>query len=647
MNKKIIGSIVCSLLIVATILPVAGNIIEEYNSHFRAIDTYVNEISPYIQPSNPLTITATGTSDLDAVELYYRWSSDNITWTGLTEYSIFEGFESGSQNTSLWDTYQSVPGDARIQWNYGNSHGGSYSCAMDDNDGQQSDYEKNVIYTNFDFSDASKIKIDFYQRHWDDEPHGTAESWTGWVTSASNQDSVAYTNDGNTWYRIISANDLNHQVWTQFEYDISNDEDFSSPADSNFAIAFTQYDNVALTQDGRAWDDISIEYATGVPSHDWEFWVHITNPDSSYPWSWNFNFPEGAGYYEFYTIGIKQGEPDETPPTSADARCRYDEDPEIYDEQPPDGGEDVQRVPNLKISVSDAEGENMDIKWYSNSEGSWTIFGTDIDVENGTYSQTNSNFSEYSTTYYWYVTVSDGVYTKSSPIFSFTTEDNKPPNTPSNPSPADGETNVNINKVLTWLGGDPNQGDTVIYDVYFGKSTPPPLVKEGITQSAYAPGTMDLETKYYWKIHAEDDNGLTSTGPIWSFTTQSEPNDPPEAPDIYGPPSGPPGRQLSWAFSSFDPDGHDVKYIIEWGDGDTHETGYYPHSKAVEASHTYTELGDYTIIIKAEDEKGLQGPTSLFDVTITRSKTVNQRLLLLLFERFPLLERLMNLLRFC
>ena len=33
--------------------------------------------------------------------------------------SIFEGFESGTQNTSLWDTYQTAGGEAGIQWNYG------------------------------------------------------------------------------------------------------------------------------------------------------------------------------------------------------------------------------------------------------------------------------------------------------------------------------------------------------------------------------------------------------------------------------------------------------------------------------------------------------------------------------------------------
>jgi hypothetical protein len=202
---------------------------------------------------------------------------------------------------------------------------------------------------------------------------------------------------------------------------------------------------------------------------------------------------------------------------------------------------------------------------------------------------------------------------------------------------------VNIVKILTWVGGDPNPGDQVTYAVYFGKSSPPPLVAPSISQAAYAPEIMELETTYYWQIKSEDSLGQTATGPIWSFTTQSEPNDPPEAPVIYGPPSGPPNKQLLFAFSSLDPDGDQVKYLIDWGDGDSEETSYYEEGKAAEASHTFQELGEYTIIIQPEDERGRQGPESTFDITISRSKSASQRLLILLFERFPILEKLLDL----
>ena len=61
-------------------------------------------------------------------------------------------------------------------------------------------------------------------------------------------------------------------------------------------------------------------------------------------------------------------------------------------------------------------------------------------------------------------------------------ENNLPPNQPSSPNPANGATNVPINSDLSWTGGDPNPGDTVTYDVYFGTSSTPPKV--GYNQSA-------------------------------------------------------------------------------------------------------------------------------------------------------------------
>ncbi len=740
MKKKIVGIIVCTLLIIATVIPVTGNIKKGSTSPLMAINTSVDPISPYNIQSSPLVITATGPSDLDSVTLYYRWSKDNISWEGYQEISIFEGFESGSQNTSLWNTYQT--GSGRIQWNYGTAHGGSYSCAMDDFD-NSGDNALNVIYTNIDFTDSDIIKIDFWEREWGDEPHvPEGDSWQDWGP----YDTVAFTNDGNVWHQIVSEAELDVETFTQFQYTISDDPDFSSPANSNFAIAFQQIDNYPLTNDGRAWDDIYIEYTKGA-GIDWTVWDGFgTNPDTYYPWSWYFNFPNDAGYYEFYSIGKKTGEPDETPPSSADARCRFNQIPQIFDEIPSNGSTDLDLFPQLNISISDADGDTMTINWYSNSSGSWQAFGSNISVGDGTYSQTNSNFSDFDTTYWWYVTVTDDVYTCSSPIFHFTTRENFPPYTPSDPDPEDDETDVNINVVLSWSGGDPNgdtvtydvyfgtnspppkvvsqqsgttykpglldfdteyywrivawdefsystvgpiwsftteenlppntphdpdpengatnvwiekklrwfdgdpnSGDTVTYDVYFGKSSPPPLVDEGLSQNAYEPGIMDVDTTYYWQIVAEDSQGLTATSPIWYFTTEKEPNAPPTAPDIYGPPSGSPGIKLYWAFFSKDPDGNQIKYIIEWGDGTDEETDYYQESIAVDAYHTYEEQGEYTIKAKAEDEKGLVSVESTFTVKIQTSRTVYHPLLLRLFERFsnlfPILERLLLLIK--
>jgi parallel beta-helix repeat protein len=103
-------------------------------------------------------------------------------------------------------------------------------------------------------------------------------------------------------------------------------------------------------------------------------------------------------------------------------------------------------------------------------------------------------------------------------------EENSPPNTPSNPWPANHATGVSVNADLSWTGGDPDAGDTVTYDVYFGTGSIPPLASNDQLGITYDAGTLAYNTKYYWKVIATDSHGASSTGPLWDFTTQSEPS---------------------------------------------------------------------------------------------------------------------------
>jgi hypothetical protein len=96
---------------------------------------------------------------------------------------------------------------------------------------------------------------------------------------------------------------------------------------------------------------------------------------------------------------------------------------------------------------------------------------------------------------------------------------NNPPDPPSNPSPPNDEPNASINADLSWSGGDPDPGDTVTYDVYFGTSSSPPLVSDDQSGTIYHPGTLAYSTKYYWKVMATDNHGATTEGPLWDFTT--------------------------------------------------------------------------------------------------------------------------------
>lgn len=100
---------------------------------------------------------------------------------------------------------------------------------------------------------------------------------------------------------------------------------------------------------------------------------------------------------------------------------------------------------------------------------------------------------------------------------------------PSRPQPGNGATqiplvaeNSRIPVTLAWSGGDPNHWDAAVYDLHFGTSA------DSLTQrfdGLDAPGaTLDdlqPQTTYYWQVTARDLAGLTSQGPVWSFTTAS------------------------------------------------------------------------------------------------------------------------------
>ena len=107
---------------------------------------------------------------------------------------------------------------------------------------------------------------------------------------------------------------------------------------------------------------------------------------------------------------------------------------------------------------------------------------------------------------------------------------NNPPYPPSTPNPCNGTTNLSICPLnLSWIGGDPDPGDTVLFDIYFGSTNPPPLVASNVSE--YTTGILGFNKTYYWKIVAWDDHGASTHGPIWHFTTeQNYPPNPAENP---------------------------------------------------------------------------------------------------------------------
>ncbi|MBN1297933.1 hypothetical protein JXA80_14240, partial [bacterium] len=135
------------------------------------------------------------------------------------------------------------------------------------------------------------------------------------------------------------------------------------------------------------------------------------------------------------------------------------------------------------------------------------------------------------TLYYWKIVARDNWdATTEGQIWSFTTVPNDPPYEPVNPIPPDTGVDIDINANLSWQCNDPNPGDTLTYDLFFGTDNPPPRVGEALTSPAYDPGQMEQNTTYYWYILARDVWGAETVGPTWSFTTMAGANNPPYEP---------------------------------------------------------------------------------------------------------------------
>ncbi|PNX54024.1 MAG: hypothetical protein BV458_01540 [Thermoplasmata archaeon M9B2D] len=119
------------------------------------------------------------------------------------------------------------------------------------------------------------------------------------------------------------------------------------------------------------------------------------------------------------------------------------------------------------------------------------------------------------------------------------------------------------------------------------------FVLGGCVQDSSAPGVTD------WLFGYE----LYSTGPV---------NEPPVTPAAPGGPyDGYVNVEYDFTASTTDPEGQDIYYWFEWGDGTNSDwLGPFASGATVTASHQWTEAGDYDITVKAKDELGAQSGVS-------------------------------------
>jgi hypothetical protein len=286
---------------------------------------------------------------------------------------------------------------------------------------------------------------------------------------------------------------------------------------------------------------------------------------------------------------------------------------------------------------------------------SWTIqcsngkVNSGTNVTNGTKSLVLSRLA-YSTTYKVWVNATDptgsGNYTRK--WYTFTTKVSLPP-VFGTPSPANGSKNNPLS--FSWkIPINDTEGDAFSWTIHCSNGhTTGGTNATNETESISFSGLTN-STTYKVYVNATDPTGSGLYTRKWyTFTTTSPP---PSTPTIDGPSSGKVRESYIYNFIAVDPDGDDVYYWIEWGDGSpvTGWIGPYHSGQVVIVSHTFSKKGILTIKCQAKDSYDSLSDWGQLKVTMPTETAYSTSLFFELIERimerfsytFPILRPLLD-----
>ena len=109
---------------------------------------------------------------------------------------------------------------------------------------------------------------------------------------------------------------------------------------------------------------------------------------------------------------------------------------------------------------------------------------------------------------------------------------------------------------------------------------------------------------------------------LWDESAWSDPypvkigDQPPSNPAITGQRYGDAQEEISFTFVATDEEGENIKYIIDWGDGETTETDYQPSGTTVTEAHSWDSNNDYDMKARAIDIKNKEGDWEPYPIRI-------------------------------
>ena len=491
-------------------------------------------------------------------------------WEPVENVIMYEGFESGIFPPTGWLVHHTPPpGTDWMQTT--NPYVGSYAAGLEP--WPMFVYYEWMTTPAYDLSLADSPCLSFYYSTDITDPEMSLQVWAstegqypGYFDTLLYDEIISEDIDHNNYNNPVEINLASYGLEGETVYIGFKIEGMTVQEDKSVNI-----DEIRLTGITDGWQEI-FTVGDGPYDLDPDVWIESffdisydtegfyratfsldTPSNKSGRGSWSDDYPENDEYHATYTVLD-----DDFPPMIFN----------VTDEPDP---QQMGGYVNISCNVTDDEGVAdvqvritcPDVSYVI--ETMINIFNTEKYYYNATYDLPGE--------YDYYIWAQDIVGNENtSDIYTFTIINNAPYQ-PSNPSPENGEIDVNIETDLSWTGGDPDPGDTVTYDVYLDATSPPTTkVSNNQTGTIYdPPSELNYDETYYWIIVAWDTHGASTNGDEWHFTTESTPNNPPNLPSDPDPSNGETDvdvdYDLSWTCS--DPDGDDLTYDVYFEAGDS------------------------------------------------------------------------------
>jgi hypothetical protein len=263
-------------------------------------------------------------------------------------------------------------------------------------------------YTEMYWYDADQVI--YYFDSYDDSPMG--EAWASnpsYMVDGSTSNHASTTSNGDV--ELCTGNNCSGT-------DLGDIIDVALRVKSYYSGG--QRDTILRPVFGGTADGADHNYQTSVVD-SWSQWFDITyDPYAPQSWSWSDVESLDCDVEAEYSGGL----PFTLYCSKVEIRVGYvpyNHEPAVAGPVPVDCSFGIGIQPVLNVTVSDLDGDNMNITWLSNSSGSWQVFGTNSSVSDGTYHQTFSNASVNGLWWFWKVNVSDGEDYTESNVYKFYT----------------------------------------------------------------------------------------------------------------------------------------------------------------------------------------------------------------------------------